>query len=101
MRLTVPILSLAIAAGLAAPALAVSDTPSQATAAPRAVLICGQDAATRRSFEARYGAAPVFVTAREALDAAAANERWDAPRCMTEREHARYARLRQERAALR
>ena len=56
----------------------------------RAVMICGTDAATRRAFVREHGAAPVFVTAREALSVRASDPAWTTPRCMTEREHARY-----------
>lgn len=95
--------ALALAVSGAAPS---ADPAAQATDAPaaqpaRTVLICGQDAASRRSFEARYGHAPVFVTARDAQRAAADGERWAAPRCMTDREHGRYLRMQAERAALR
>ncbi|MFN3815548.1 hypothetical protein [Brevundimonas sp.] len=60
----------------------------------RAAYVCATDEATRRSFEREYGAAPVFVTAEEALAAAASGERWTTPRCMTEAQHARLERLR-------
>lgn len=56
----------------------------------RAVMICGTDAATRRAFTREHGAAPIFVTAREALSVRASDPAWGAPRCMTVREHARY-----------
>ena len=56
----------------------------------RAVMICGTDAATRRAFAREHGAAPIFVTAREALSVRASDPAWSTPRCMTEREHARY-----------
>jgi len=56
----------------------------------RAVLICGTDAATRRAFAREHGAAPIFVTAREALSVRTSDPAWSAPRCMTAREHARY-----------
>ena len=61
-----------------------------ARAGVRAVMICGTDAATRRAFAREHGAAPVFVTAREALSVRASDPAWTTPRCMTEREHARY-----------
>jgi hypothetical protein len=32
----------------------------------------------------------VFVTAREALSVRPSDPAWETPRCMTEREHARY-----------
>ena len=56
----------------------------------RAVMICNTDAATRRAFTREHGAAPIFVTAREALSVRASDPAWSAPRCMTAREHARY-----------
>lgn len=56
----------------------------------RVVLICGTDAATRRAFTREHGAAPIFVTAREALSVRASDPAWSTPRCMTAREHARY-----------
>lgn len=56
----------------------------------RPVLICAADAATRRAFTREHGAAPVFVTARDALSVRASDPAWTAPRCMTALEHARY-----------
>lgn len=56
----------------------------------RPVLICATDAATRRAFTREHGAAPVFVTAREAQSVRVSDPAWTAPRCMTAREHARY-----------
>lgn len=55
----------------------------------RAVLICDTDAATRRAFVRDHGAAPVFITAREARSVRPSDPAWSAPRCMTAREHAR------------
>lgn len=77
------------AAAAFTPALAQSPTPAQ----PRAVLICATDAATRASFAREYGAAPVFISAREALAARDSGQTWATPRCMTEREHGRYVQL--------
>jgi len=92
--------ALALAATFAAPSMAME--PQGTTAAPaRAVLICASDSATRRSFEREHGAAPIFVSAREALAAASAGETWSTPRCMTEREHARLVQITSERAAAR
>lgn len=54
------------------------------------MLICATDAATRRAFTREHGTAPVFVTAREALSVRTSDAAWTVPRCMTEREHARY-----------
>lgn len=97
MRRTVSsILAMAALAAAAAPALADSTTTPA-----RAVYVCGSDDATARSFERRYGSAPVFVTARDAMAATQAGERWSTPRCMTEREHARFVQMSSERAAVR
>jgi len=56
----------------------------------RPVLVCATDAATRRAFAREHGAAPVFITAREALALQPADPSWSTPRCMTAVEHARY-----------
>lgn len=61
-----------------------------ARSTPRPVLICATDAATRRAFAREHGAAPIFVTAREALSVRTSDPAWTSPRCMTAREHARY-----------
>ena len=96
-------LSLTLAAGLtlaaAVPATAAIDPKTGAPA--QAVMICGDDAATRASFEREYGERPVFVSAQDLLAARDAGERWEAPRCMTEREYVRYERITQQRAELR
>jgi|GEM_PF-270484 len=95
--------------GAAAPALA-DQTPSAASrtqpqietqapivlrtnAGPRAVMICDSDAATRAAYTRDFGAAPVFISARQALDVRQTREAWTAPRCMTTSEHARYVSL--------
>ena len=62
--------------------------PARSTARP--VLICATDAATRRAFTREHGAAPVFVSARQALSLRASDPVWTAPRCMTAAEHVRY-----------
>lgn len=83
----------ALAAAATLPAgLASAGDNGQPAARPqaRAVMICGTDAATRRAFTREHGAAPIFVTAREALSVRASDPAWSTPRCMTEREHARY-----------
>lgn len=101
MRMSI-LLAAALAASAVTPALADSpDTRTARDSAPRAVYVCGQDQATRRSFEARYGSEPVFVSATEAMAADRAGERWETPRCMSEREHARFERMRSERASVR
>lgn len=56
----------------------------------RPVMICSQDAATRRAFAREHGAAPIFVTARQALNMRRSDTPWTSPRCMTEREHGLY-----------
>lgn len=67
----------------------------------RAVFVCATDVATRRAFEREHGSAPVFVTARQALAANGARERWATPRCMTEREHQRFVQLNANMASVR
>ena len=97
-------LSLSLAAGLALAAaapVAASVDPETAKAPAQAVMICGEDSATRASFEREYGQRPVFVSAQDLLAARDAGERWEAPRCMTEREYARYERINEQHAELR
>ena len=90
--------ALALAAtSLTLPAVA-ADSPA-AQPSQRAVMICATDAATRSSFAREYGQAPVYITAREALAAKDLGQTWSTPRCMTEREHARYVNLTQAMAA--
>ena len=109
MRLSVAVVSTLLLAG-AAPALAQTPEPSPQSQAPqptrvsitppqRVVLICESDAATRSAFTRQYGAEPVFLTARDAVEAKAAGQTWTTPRCMTEREHGRYVQLTQAYAA--
>lgn len=94
MRAFTPCIGLAaIAAAMLLPVgLANAGDIEQPSARPnvRAVMICGTDAATRRAFTREHGAAPVFVTAREALSVRVSDPAWSTPRCMTAREHARY-----------
>jgi len=94
MRALTPLIGVAaLAAATILPAgLANAGDNGQPSARPhgRAVMICGTDAATRRAFTREHGAAPVFVTAREALSVRASDPAWSTPRCMTDREHARY-----------
>lgn len=83
----------ALAAAAILPAgIASAGDLNQPSARPegRVVLICATDAATRRAFTREHGAAPIFVTAREALSVRTSDPAWNAPRCMTAREHARY-----------
>lgn len=61
-----------------------------ARSSARPIMICATDAATRRAFTREHGAAPIFVTAGEALSVRTSDPAWSAPRCMTAREHARY-----------
>ena len=109
MRLSVAVVSTLLLAG-AAPALAQSPEQSPQNQRPqptrvsdvqpqRVVLICESDAATRTAFTRQYGAEPVFLTAREAIEAKTAGQTWATPRCMTEREHGRYVQLTQAYAA--
>lgn len=96
--------ALGLTLSVAAPALAGqpaarSDAPD-ALQAERVVMLCETDRATRHAYTREFGAPPVFVTAREAEDARANGETWDAPRCMTAREHARLTQTQQARAAL-
>ena len=84
---------MAFAASAAKPA-----SPASA-GARQSVRICETDAATRRAYQRDHGVQPIFVTAREAIQARRDGETWDAPRCMTEREHGRYVQLTQAYAA--
>ncbi len=67
----------------------------------RPVLICASDSATRRAFTREYGAAPVFVTAQEALSIRPTDAVWSSPRCMTSREHSAYQEARSTMAVVR
>ncbi|MFN4296361.1 MAG: hypothetical protein ACK4FB_05925 [Brevundimonas sp.] len=103
MRKLIPLAAAGLVA-LSAPLAVAAQSQQGASAnepAPRferAAYVCATDEATRRSFEREYGAAPVFITAEEALAAAASGERWATPRCMTEAQHARLERLRRQTA---
>lgn len=82
-------------AALAAAASALTAMPAAATEAAqsstaRPVLVCATDAATRRAFTREHGAAPVFITARQALALTPSDPSWSTPRCMTAIEHARF-----------
>lgn len=93
MRVTASLAVLSAAAILvSAGAVSAGDQgrPTQTAANGRPVLVCATDAATRRAFTRDHGARPVFITAREALSVRPTDPTWDAPRCMTAREHARY-----------
>lgn len=90
-------LAVAVSALSAVPA-AAHEAEQASTARP--VLVCATDAATRRAFTREHGAAPVFITAREAMALRPSDPAWSTPRCMTAIEHARlvnasaYARAR-------
>jgi hypothetical protein len=86
------VLAAAVAAG-AAPALATPSDPMT-----KAVMVCGQDAMTARSYERTYGERPIFMTARQVLEA---DKGWDAPRCMSEREYADLVRVNEARVRAR
>lgn len=91
-RLTLSAAVLTLAASTALPAFAqerVSFPTRAPEGAERVVMICEQDAATRRAFRREHGQAPAFVTAEQALQARSTGQVWDAPRCMTAREHTR------------
>lgn len=93
------VLVLAAAALPAAAAAQISQSRSQAPeAAPRAVFVCASDQQTRDSFRQTYGSGPRFITADQAVAAGQRQERWTAPRCMTERQHARFVQMSTERA---
>lgn len=64
-----------------------------ASAGHRAVMICDTDAATRAAYTRDFGAPPVFISARQAIDVRQTRDAWTAPRCMTASEHARYVSL--------
>ncbi|MBB3873642.1 MAG: hypothetical protein KYX67_08960 [Brevundimonas sp.] len=98
-----------VSPALIAAALAAVATPSLAQAsrseAPRAatlqsVMVCASDTATRRAYQREFGAAPVFVTAQEAIAARQAGQRWTAPRCMTAHQYNRLVSSTQTRASL-
>lgn len=90
LTLIATVLTLATPAALPAAAHPQSAFPTRAPeGAQRVVMQCDSDAATRRAFRREHGAAPVFVTADEALQARSTGQTWAAPRCMSAREHAR------------
>jgi hypothetical protein len=89
MRTFRALAALAIAASALTAVPAVAHEAAQSSTA-RPVLVCGTDAATRRAFTREHGAAPVFITAREALSLQSSDPSWATPRCMTATEHARY-----------
>lgn len=83
-------LAAGVALSAASPTAALNQRKaSDARQTGRAVMICDTDAATRRAFTREHGAAPVFITAEEAMRVRPSDPAWSAPRCITEREHAR------------
>lgn len=94
MRVFIPLAGIAalVAATILPAGLASAGDTRDSSMRPsgRPVLICATDAATRRAFTREHGSAPIFVTARQALSVRSSDPAWSAPRCMTEREHARY-----------
>ena len=53
-----------------------------------------------RAYQREFGVQPVFVSARETLNARSNGETWSTPRCMTAREYARLNQLAETRAGL-
>ncbi len=90
-RFTASALAMLTLAATALPATAQAPRPTRAEqpVARQSVMICATDVATRRAYEREHGVQPVFVTARETVEARRKGETWDAPRCMTEREYNR------------
>lgn len=74
-------------------ASAPAPTVMRADTGPRAVMICDTDAATRAAYTRDFGAPPVFISARQAVDVRQTRDAWTTPRCMTASEHARYVSL--------
>ncbi|TFW14460.1 hypothetical protein EGY25_04510 [Brevundimonas intermedia] len=111
-RFLTPALIAAALAAAATPSLAqqslAQQSPAQQTqaretvspAALRAVMACKTDTATRRAYQREFGAAPVFVTAQEAVAARENGQRWSTPRCMTEHQYNRLVASTQTRASL-
>lgn len=101
-RFLTPVLIVAAMAATATPSLAQQTHPREAArpAALRAVMACKTDTATRRAYRREIGAAPVFVTAQEALAARQNGQRWATPRCMTEHQYNRLVASTQTRASL-
>ena len=93
-RFTASAAGLALALTAFSPALAAPPGGGSAPSAHarQVVMWCDSGAMARRAYEREYGRAPVFVTAEQAMAAHRAGETWDAPRCMTAREHARLSR---------
>jgi hypothetical protein len=90
--------SLVLAAAAVSALAAGPGLAREADPVSKAVMICAQDDLTARSYERTYGERPVFMTARQVLEAGAG---WTAPRCMTEREYAQLVRTTEARARAR
>lgn len=111
-RFLTPALIVAALAAAATPSLAQQSLAQQSLdqqtqpretvrpAALRAVMACKTDTATRRAYQREFGAAPVFVTAQEAVAARENGQRWSTPRCMTEHQYNRLVASTQTRASL-
>ncbi|MFN7108859.1 MAG: hypothetical protein ACK4MY_11605 [Brevundimonas sp.] len=111
-RFLTPALIVAALAAAATPSLAqqslaqqslAQQTQPRETVSPaslRAVMACKTDTATRRAYQREFGAAPVFVTAQEAVAARQNGQRWSTPRCMTEHQYNRLVASTQTRASL-
>lgn len=111
-RFLTPALIAAALAAAATPSLAqqslaqqslAQQTQARETVSPaalRAVMACKTDTATRRAYQREFGAAPVFVTAQEAVAARQNGQRWSTPRCMTEHQYNRLVASTQTRASL-
>ena len=88
--------SFALAMAMAAASGAVAAPPGGSAApsvnARQVVMWCESGAMARRAFEREHGRTQIFVSADQVLAARRAGETWDAPRCMTAREHARLSR---------
>ena len=101
-RFLTPALIVAALAAAASPSLA-QQTQARETVRPaalRAVMVCKTDTATRRAYQREFGAAPVFMTAQEAVAARENGQRWSTPRCMTEHQYNRLVAFTQTRASL-
>ena len=88
-RIAAITVAVATLAAAALPAFAAEGPRTNEVKLQRVVMQCDTDQATRRGFMRQHGVAPTFITADQALAARASGETWEAPRCMTAREHAR------------
>lgn len=60
-----------------------------AVEAQKVLYVCEANEATARSFRREHGERPQFMTAEQVLGARNTSQGWDAPRCITQQEHAR------------